>query len=228
MNLYWDSWDRHHLRSRDMRSSVPSEDSILYHNNNNNFNDILAQPTSILSLSLTSSTSSPPSTPPSSKQSQGKFLKLSIESPHLYLFFRAAGVKSYTSSPSSTKHEHMSQQDTFSISKSKSHESQLVNRFENGDASSRFVSIVKVIIDWLSDFLITWNCFTSEHQTSTTDRKCPLPIESGSCSIADSAYDGPFPNSYSPTKSPPYSSVESYDNNGKGTSKLNRWKFKIN
>ncbi|XP_078045030.1 kinase suppressor of ras isoform X2 [Augochlora pura] len=69
MNLYWDSWDRHHLRtgasprparSRATRCSIPSEDSIPYHNNNNNLNsDILAQASSVTSLSSTS----PPSTP---------------------------------------------------------------------------------------------------------------------------------------------------------------------
>nr|XP_033321769.1 kinase suppressor of Ras 2 isoform X3 [Megalopta genalis] len=68
MNLYWDSWDRHHLRtgasprparSRATRCSIPSED-IPYHNNNNNLNsDILAQASSVTSLSSTS----PPSTP---------------------------------------------------------------------------------------------------------------------------------------------------------------------
>ena len=71
MNLYWDSWDRHHIksgpsprpiRSRVTRSSVPSEDSIPYHNNNNNnFNSYtLAQASSVVSLS---SSTSPPSTP---------------------------------------------------------------------------------------------------------------------------------------------------------------------
>lgn len=74
MNLYWDSWDRHHIRSgpsprpirsRVTRSSVPSEDSIPYHNNNNNFNsDMLAQASSFVSLS---SSTSPPSTPLFSK-----------------------------------------------------------------------------------------------------------------------------------------------------------------
>lgn len=74
MNLYWDSWDRHHiksgpsprpLRSRASRSSVPSEDSIPYNNNNNNFNsDMLAQASSVASLS---SSTSPPSTPLSLK-----------------------------------------------------------------------------------------------------------------------------------------------------------------
>lgn len=76
MNLYWDSWDRHHLRtgasprpirSRTTRCSVPSEDSILYHNNNNLNNDIL-QASSITSLTSTS----PPNTPLLSRQGCGK------------------------------------------------------------------------------------------------------------------------------------------------------------
>jgi kinase suppressor of Ras 2 len=69
MNLYWDSWDRHHvrsgasprpIRSRVTRSSVPSEDSIPYHNNNNFNSEMLAQSSSVVSLS---SSTSPPSTP---------------------------------------------------------------------------------------------------------------------------------------------------------------------
>ena len=72
LKLYWDSWDRHHLRSgpsprplRSLgtRSSVPSEDSIPYNNNNNNNNlnsDTLAQASSVISIS---SNTSPPSTP---------------------------------------------------------------------------------------------------------------------------------------------------------------------
>lgn len=78
MNLYWDSWDRPHLRtgasprparSRTTRCSVPSEDSIPYHNNNNNLNsDILAQASSVTSLSSTS----PPSTPLLQRPGRGK------------------------------------------------------------------------------------------------------------------------------------------------------------
>ena len=79
MNLYWDSWDRHHmlsgpsprpLRSRGARSSVPSEDSIPYNNNNNLNRDTLAQASSFISLS---SNTSPPSTPPLVRQSRRKF-----------------------------------------------------------------------------------------------------------------------------------------------------------
>lgn len=78
MNLYWDSWDRHHLRtrasprpirSRITRSSVPSEDSIPYHNNNNLNSNILAQASSVISLMSTS----PPCTPLSQRQKYGKY-----------------------------------------------------------------------------------------------------------------------------------------------------------
>lgn len=76
MNLYWDSWDRHvrtgasprPIRSRTTRSSVPSEDSIPYHNNNNLNSDILAQASSVISLTSTS----PPCTPLLQRQKYGK------------------------------------------------------------------------------------------------------------------------------------------------------------
>lgn len=77
MNLYWDSWDRHHLRtgasprpirSRTTRCSVPSEDSIPYHNNNNLNSDRLPQASSVISLTSTS----PPCTPPLPRQGYGK------------------------------------------------------------------------------------------------------------------------------------------------------------
>lgn len=83
MNLYWDSWDRHHLRtgasprpirSRITRCSVPSEDSIPYHNNNNLNSDILAQASSVISLMTTS----PPCTPPLPRQGYGKYEKISF------------------------------------------------------------------------------------------------------------------------------------------------------
>lgn len=70
MNLYWDSWDSYHLRkeicprpilSRSARCSIPSENSIPYHNNN----DVLP-PTSLI-------LSSPPRIPSLSKQECGKY-----------------------------------------------------------------------------------------------------------------------------------------------------------
>jgi len=80
MNLYWDSWDRHHLRtgtsprpirSRPTRCSVPLENSIPYHNNNNLDSDILAQASSVTSLTSTS----PPCTPLLLRQGCGKYKK---------------------------------------------------------------------------------------------------------------------------------------------------------
>ncbi|XP_057320435.1 kinase suppressor of Ras 2 [Microplitis mediator] len=118
MNLYWDSWDRHHLRSgpsprpvrsRTTRSSVPSEDSIPYHNNINVNNDLLSQSSSIICL-----TSSPPSTPLLSKQAR-------------------ANVKFPTTPPPSKKHQSHQPPEVFPLTKSKSHESQLANRLENGE-----------------------------------------------------------------------------------------------
>ncbi|CAG5089480.1 Similar to Ksr1: Kinase suppressor of Ras 1 (Mus musculus), partial [Cotesia congregata] len=118
MNLYWDSWDRHQLRSgpsprpvrsRTTRSSVPSEDSIPYHNNINVNNDILSQSSSIICL-----TNSPPSTPRLNKHER-------------------ANVKFPTTPPPNKKQNPQPPADVFPLTKSKSHESQLANRLENGE-----------------------------------------------------------------------------------------------
>ncbi|KAF7411196.1 hypothetical protein HZH66_000092 [Vespula vulgaris] len=187
MNLYWDSWDRHHLRtgasprpirSRTTRCSVPSEDSIPYHNNNNNLtSDMLAQASSITSLSSTS----PPSTPLLQRQGHA--------------------IKFPTTPPPCKKHQiglqnTISQPEVFPLTKSKSHESQLANRLENGDTAS--------------------SC-ASEHHVSSVGRRNRLPTESGSCSSnADIMTECFLPNSNSPIKSPPYSSADSDDNSFKG------------
>ncbi|XP_044585309.1 kinase suppressor of Ras 2 [Cotesia glomerata] len=118
MNLYWDSWDRHQLRSgpsprlvrsRTTRSSVPSEDSIPYHNNINVNNDILSQSSSIICL-----TNSPPSTPRLNKHER-------------------VNVKFPTTPPPNKKQNPQPPADVFPLTKSKSHESQLANRLENGE-----------------------------------------------------------------------------------------------
>ncbi|KAG8036042.1 hypothetical protein G9C98_004621, partial [Cotesia typhae] len=118
MNLYWDSWDRHQLRSgpsprpvrsRTTRSSVPSEDSIPYHNNINVNNDLLSQSSSIICL-----TNSPPSTPRLNKHER-------------------ANVKFPTTPPPNKKQSPQPPADVFPLTKSKSHESQLANRLENGE-----------------------------------------------------------------------------------------------
>ncbi|XP_076755836.1 kinase suppressor of ras isoform X2 [Xylocopa sonorina] len=187
MNLYWDSWDRHHLRtgasprparSRTTRCSVPSEDSIPYHNNNNNLNsDTLAQASSVTSLSSIS----PPSTP--------------------LLQRTARGIKFPTTPPPCKKHQiglqnTISQPEVFPLTKSKSHESQLANRLENGDTAS--------------------SC--GSDSVGTGGRKNRLPTESGSTSSnADITGENLLPNSNSPIKSPPYSNAESDDNSFKGT-----------
>nr|XP_012147186.1 PREDICTED: kinase suppressor of Ras 2 isoform X7 [Megachile rotundata] len=189
MNLYWDSWDswdRHHLRtgasprparSRTTRCSVPSEDSIPYHNNNNLNSDILAQASSVTSLSSTS----PPSTP-------------LLQRP-------GCGIKFPTTPPPCKKHQiglqnTISQPEVFPLTKSKSHESQLANRLENGDSAS--------------------SC--GNDPVSCVGRRNRLPTEPGSCSsTADIAGESFLLNSNSPIKSPPYSSAESDDNSFKGT-----------
>ncbi|XP_020279026.1 kinase suppressor of Ras 2 [Pseudomyrmex gracilis] len=118
MDLYWDSWDKHHLRtgasprpvrSRATRCSVPSKDSIPYQNNNNLNSDILAQPSSVMSPS-------PPRTPPLLKQRCE--IKLPITPPTCKK--HQIGVQSSTSQP-----------EVFPLTKSKSHESQLANRLEH-------------------------------------------------------------------------------------------------
>ncbi|XP_043464776.1 kinase suppressor of Ras 2 [Leptopilina heterotoma] len=189
MNLYWDSWDRHHMRSgpsprslrpRDPRIFTPSEDSIPY-NINNNFNnnnlnsDVLVQASSVNSLL---SNASPPSTPPLVNQ---------------------AGVKFPSTPPPLKKHQtglqSSSQPEVFPLTKSKSHESQLTNRMENGDATS--------------------GC--PNEQSSYAGKRTRLPTEPGSCSGTDIMNESFVPNTSSPIKSPPYSSADSDDNSFKGT-----------
>ncbi|XP_076290506.1 kinase suppressor of ras isoform X4 [Lasioglossum baleicum] len=187
MTLYWDSWDNHHLRtgasprlcrSRAARGSIPSEDSIPYHNNNNNLNsDILAQASSVTSLSSTS----PPSTP--LLQRSGR------------------GIKFPTTPPPCKKHQiglqnTISQPEVFPLTKSKSHESQLANRLENGDTAS--------------------SC--GNDHVGSVGRRNRLPTETGSCSSnADITGENLLLNSNSPIKSPPYSNAENEDNSFKGT-----------
>ncbi|XP_034951700.1 kinase suppressor of Ras 2 [Chelonus insularis] len=207
MNLYWDSWDRHHLRSgpsprllrsRNARSSVPSEDSIsIYHHNNNysshnisnnnnngnrNHNNINNNDVNREILGSASSTncisSSPPSTPILTKQ-----IKASVKFP--------------TTPPPNKKHQtglqtSGSQPEVFPLTKSKSHESQLATRLENGDTNSSCSSGI-------------------DYQ-----RRMRLPGESGSSSSANITSDSLI-SSNSPLKSPPYSSAESDDSGYKGT-----------
>ncbi|KAM0728626.1 Kinase suppressor of Ras 1 [Formica fusca] len=198
MNLYWDSWDRHHLRtrasprpirSRTTRSSVPSEDSIPYHNNNNLNSNILAQASSVISLMSTS----PPCTPLSQRQKYGT--KFPTTPPPCKK--HQIGVQSSTSQP-----------EVFPLTKSKSHESQLANRLENiqldnDDTSSSSGNDSSV----------------GKKSDSTIKRRNRLPTEPSSyCSTTDfMKSESLLPNSNSPIKSPPYTNPESDDNNFKGT-----------
>uniref|UniRef100_A0ABD2XN80 Kinase suppressor of Ras 2 n=1 Tax=Trichogramma kaykai TaxID=54128 RepID=A0ABD2XN80_9HYME len=185
MNLYWDSWTQQQIKSnpsprpircRVTRSSVPSEDSIPYNNNNNFNSDALAQSSSVASLSTSTS---PPSTPLNIKNQGSK----------------------YPETPTLTKRNPADTDDTLqlenlSLTKSKSHESQLVNCMENGEANA--------------------SC-TNEQQTATMIRRNRLPTEPGSYSGAEAISDNLLPNSNSPIKSPLYSSAESEENSFKGT-----------
>ncbi|EZA49190.1 kinase suppressor of Ras 2 isoform X2 [Ooceraea biroi] len=191
MNLYWDSWDRHHLRtgasprpirSRPTRCSVPSEDSIPYHNNNNLNSDILAQASSVTSLTSTS----PPCTP--------------------LLLRQGCGIK-FPTTPPPYKKNHIgvqnstSQPEVFPLTKSKSHESQLANRLEN------------------ITHLDNEDTSSSSGNDCHVGKRNRLPTESSSyCSTTDSGKgESLLPNSNSPVKSPPYSNAESDDNSFKGT-----------
>lgn len=188
MNLYWDSWDRQHLksgtsphpvRSRTTKFPVPSEDTISYNNNTNN--DTLGQSTSIILLS----TNSPPSTLVSIKCSNQTISEFSM------------------TPPSSRKNQKCLQiisnePDVFPLTKSKSHESQLANRLENGD---------------------TINCGNNTTQHHAGARRSRLPTEPGGIcgNTTDIINDKLISTSYSPIISPPYSSAESDDNSFKGT-----------
>ncbi|XP_014211484.1 kinase suppressor of Ras 2 isoform X2 [Copidosoma floridanum] len=183
MNLYWDSWNIPNvksgpsprpIRTRVPRSSVPSEDSIPYSNNKNNnfYTHALGQSSSVVSLSSTS----PPVTPLSYKDQAINTFKFSTTPP--------------ISKRNQNGPDNLSQSDVFSLTKSKSHESQLANRLENGEIASSFVS---------------------DQQSATTGRRTRLPTAPGSYGIG-SDIDGSLLNSSSPIKSPPYSNVEGDDN----------------
>ncbi|XP_029158125.1 kinase suppressor of Ras 2 isoform X2 [Nylanderia fulva] len=198
MKLYWDSWDRHHLRtgasprpirSRTTRSSVPSEESFQYNNNNNLNSATLAQTSSVISLTSTS----PPSTPLLQRQKYGH--KFPTTPPPCKK--HQIGIQSSTSQP-----------EVFPLTKSKSHESQLANRLENiqldnDDTSSSSGNDSSV----------------GKKSDSTIKRRNRLSTEPSSCcSTTDFVKAESFlPNSNSPIKSPPYTNAESDDNSFKGT-----------
>lgn len=165
MNLYWDSWDRHNMRSgpsprpvrsRTTRCSVPSEDSIPYNNNNNNNNlnsGILAQSTSVTSLTSTS----PPSTPLLTRLNRGNISIFNKFDKYMNCEFVFIGFKFPTTPPSCKKYQiglqtTMSQPEVFPLTKSKSHESQLANRLESGENNSRY-KITKIEMNF--DFYLT-------------------------------------------------------------------------
>ncbi|RZC38968.1 kinase suppressor of Ras 2, partial [Asbolus verrucosus] len=132
MHLYWDSWDRHHplkvgglsprtSRTRAARASVPSEDSLGVFNNNNRGGAIppSSSVSSINSLNA-QCVLGPPLTPP--LQNRGKGMKFPTTPPprrkHL------TGIQSAVLLP-----------DSYPLTKSKSHESQLA-KGDNGEITS--------------------------------------------------------------------------------------------
>ncbi|XP_063984485.1 kinase suppressor of Ras 2 [Diachasmimorpha longicaudata] len=192
MNLYWDSWDRHHLRSgtsprparsRTTRRSIPSDDSIPYNNNNNNNdNNNFASETLEEASSIMSLATSPPSTP---------------------VLLRQAAVKYPTTPPPSKRHNAAlsPQPDIYPLTKSKSHESQLASRIENGDGNGSTNSST------VND---------SSSRRSRQPSEAVLSCVNPDTSAGSGQYDGnSMITTNSPIKSPPYSSAESDDNSGK-------------
>lgn len=188
LNLYWDSWDRNREnitnsprppRNRATRGSVPSEESLPYNNNNYNNNHVInnvigkmACATSLTSINSSTPTHHPLGTPPI----KGK----------------ATGEKSkYPTTPPPHKKHQMGQQppplppavmSDLSLTKSRSHESQLGNsennQRENGEG----------------------------HNTARRGR---LPTEPGPNCSSDLDYTSPIVSS--PIKSPPYNSAGDSD-----------------
>lgn len=137
LKLYWDSWDRHREnitysprppRNRATRGSVPSEESLPYNNNNYNNNHVInnvigkmACATSLTSINSSTPTHHPLGTPPVKGKSTGERSK-------------------YPTTPPPHKKHQTGQQppplpstvmSDLSLTKSRSHESQLGNSENN-------------------------------------------------------------------------------------------------
>ncbi|KAJ8923037.1 hypothetical protein NQ315_001585 [Exocentrus adspersus] len=172
MNLYWDSWDRHHQlkgglsprpgRSRAARASVPSEESLLLNNNNRGGANIppSSSVSSINSLNA-QSVLGPPLTPPG--LNRGKGMKFPTTPP--------AKRKHLTGNPPALI------PDSYPLTKSKSHESQLAASKGENDANPT-------------------------NGTGTVGRRARLPTEPGPETMG---YASPILTS--PIKSPPYNST---------------------
>ncbi|KAK0160339.1 hypothetical protein PV328_007762 [Microctonus aethiopoides] len=183
MNLYWDSWDRHHLnndssprsaRSRGTRCSVLSEDNIPHNNDNNLSSEMMSQMSSIICLS-----NSPPITPLLIKQAR-------------------PGVKLPTTPPPNKRHQtclqaSVSPPEIFPLTKSKSHESQLATRLENGN-------VVRCNND---------NPGRNRLPTEPISRSSNVSITNCGKQFITTTND--------PLKLPPYSSTDNGENNFKGT-----------
>lgn len=177
--LYWDSWDRHQVlkgstsprppRTRDARSSVPSEE-CLPHFNLGGSASTLAAACSITSLPQYT----PPSTPPVTKGRGGE------------------RVKFPTTPPPRKKHQTGLQNvallpEAYPLTKSKSHESQLANRVdgnENNLSSNEHISGPRALRRGRLPTEPGPNCSSSDYgQTSpqlNSPIKCPpSPAEDG-------------------------------------------------
>lgn len=190
MHLYWDSWDRNHplklvglspkaVRTRSARASVPSEESLASFTNNNRGGAIPPSPSvsSINSLNAQCGMLGSPLTPP--PHSRGKGSKFPTTPPpkrkHL------TGINSTVLMP-----------DSYPLTKSKSHESQLANTKENSDGHS------------------------ASENGAPNGRRGRLPTEPGPDTTA--GYGSPILTS--PIKSPPsnYTGTDSDDNSYKSAS----------
>lgn len=191
-HLSWDSWDRHHphkviglspktVRTRATRASVPSEDCLT---NNNRGAAIPTSPSvsSITSLNAQSDVRLP-LTPP--YQNRGK------------------GLKFPTTPPPRRKHLTGIQTtgvllpDSYPLTKSKSHESQLANsKIDNGGV----------------------NATNTNDRLGTVSRRARLPTEPGPDTMT--GYASPILTS--PIKSPPYNNTgtDSDDNSYKSATSL--------
>ncbi|KAF5306924.1 hypothetical protein FQA39_LY00154 [Lamprigera yunnana] len=193
-HLSWDSWDRQHhpqkvmglspkaVRTRTSRASVPSEDCLT----NNNRGGAIPPSPSVSSISSLNAHCDigPPLTPP--YQNRGK------------------GLKFPTTPPPRRKHLTGIQStgillpDSYPLTKSKSHESQLANsKVDNGGI----------------------NASNTNDKSGTVSRRARLPTEPGPDTMA--GYASPILTS--PIKSPPYynnTGTDSDDNSYKSATSL--------
>ncbi|XP_018561202.1 kinase suppressor of Ras 2 isoform X2 [Anoplophora glabripennis] len=176
MHLYWDSWDRHHQlkgmsprpgRSRAARASVPSEESLLLNNNRGGANIPPSSSVSSINSLNAQNVLGPPLTPPG--QNRGKGMKFPTTPP--------AKRKHLTGNPPALI------PDSYPLTKSKSHESQLAASKGENETNPT-------------------------NGTGTVGRRARLPTEPGPETMG---YASPILTS--PIKSPPYSNTAADNDN---------------